>query len=333
MSPKSEIKKNSKSSRPGSGLPGLLLMAASGWILYSKFLIDHARLLPKAIPADLIEYHSPSAGRLGYYVDRTASGRPLALIHSLNAATSSYEMRPLFGQYRDERPVYALDLPGFGFSERTPRRYTPDLYAGAIIDFLESQVGEPADVVALSLGCEFVARSALSRPDLFHSLTFISPSGFGSGRRSGRIETGRGESFAYRLLSQPLWGQAIFDLIASRPSLKFFLERSFENDIAPGMLDYAFATSHQPGAHHAPLYFVSGELFTRNAVDWLYRRLELPVLVLYDQDFYVNFDLLPQVSAKPNWQLQRIAPTRGLPQFEMLAETAAAMDTFWQGLG
>jgi hypothetical protein len=55
-------------------------------------------------------------------------------------------------------------------------------------------------------------------------------------------------------------------------------------------------------------------------------------LALYDQDFYVGFDALSQVlQANPLWRAVRIAPTRGLPHFEKLDETAAAMDAFWQG--
>lgn len=40
---------------------------------------------------------------------------------------------------------------------------------------MASPQGEPCDVVALSLSCEFVARAAETSRDLFHSLTFISP--------------------------------------------------------------------------------------------------------------------------------------------------------------
>ena len=72
-------------------------------------------------------------------------------------------MKPLFDMYRNTRPVYALELPGYGFSDRADRNYTPELFAGAIGEFLE-QVGKPADVVALSLSSEFVARAALTLP-------------------------------------------------------------------------------------------------------------------------------------------------------------------------
>jgi pimeloyl-ACP methyl ester carboxylesterase len=318
------------------GLLGAAVGAAGGWIAYSKMFIDHSLPLPDAIPAERVSFNSEKAGQLNYYVDRHASGHPLVLIHSVNAAASSFEMRPLFEHYRSQRPVYALDLPGYGFSERTPREYRPQTFSAAILDLLETQVGEPADVIALSLGCEFAARAAQEKPQHFHSLTLISPSGFNAlntGRASQKAEASGSSDVFYSIFSNPFWGQPLFDLIATRRSIEFFLQQSFVGPIANGMVDYAYVTSHQPGAEHVPLYFLSGKLFSPNILIDVYKRLELPVLVIYDRDAFVHFDRLPEVLAtRSNWRAKRISPSLGLPQFEKLPETAQALDDFWSGL-
>ena len=163
----------------------LTINAVVGWILYSRFFIDHNVPLPPALDADRETFSPEGTGTLSYYADRKAGGRPLVLIHAINAAGSAYEVRPLFEHYRGRRPVYALDLPGFGFSERTDRVYSPGLYQQAILDFLAQVVAEPADVLALSLSCEFAAMAARARPDLFRSLAMVSPSGF-TARDRGR---------------------------------------------------------------------------------------------------------------------------------------------------
>lgn len=321
--------------RNTSRLLTLPLAVAGGWIGYSALGIDHRVPLPDAILAEKLSFLSQAGGWLNAYVDRSAAGRPLVLIHSVNAAASAYEMGPLFRHYRTKRPVYALDLPGYGQSNRLQRPYTPQLFADTIVEFIETQVGEPADVVGLSLGCEFVARAALARPELFHSLAFISPSGLGSstsGRASQQTEARGIADGLHRGLAFPLWGRALFDLIATRRSIEFFLRKSFEGPVTPGFVDYGYATAHQPGAEHVPLRFIAGLLFTPDAARTLYEPLAVPTLVLYDQDYFVGFDALPQVlQANPRWQAVRIAPTRGLPHFEKLDETAAALDTFWQG--
>lgn len=315
---------------------GVALAPIVAGIAYSRFGVEHAAPLPSAIEADRRTFLSPMAGHISYYADESGEGHPLLLIHSVNAGASAYEMRPLFDFYRGRRPVYAIDLPGFGFSERGDRAYSAALYATALLDLLHQINAEQkngADLVALSLGCEFAARAAIARPDLIRSLALISPSGL-SGRaeenrtqRAGATSTGR---TLRSLFAVPLWSQAFYDALASRASLRYFLQRSFDGEVDPGLLDYAWATTHQPGARFAPLYFISGQLFTPNAVETLYARVTQPVLVIYDRDGFVSFDALPSLLGQhANWQARRVTPTLGLPQFERLGDTTRALRSFW----
>lgn len=298
-----------------------------GGLLYSRFAVDHQLPLPNAVEAQRIHLQAPQAGGYCYYVDATAAGRPLVLIHSVNAGPSAYEMRPLFEHYRGRRPVYALDLPGFGHAERSDRVYSPQLYADTINHFLSSALSEPADLVALSLGSEFAARTAVDRPDGVRSLALISPTGFGP----SNIRTP--SDALYRTFAFPLWSQSFFDLLASRRSIRYFLGQSFVGEPPQAFLDYAYATTHRPGARYAPLYFISGQLFTWDARTSLYAQVDRPTLVLYDQDPNVRFDRLAEfVAANPHWRAERIAPSRGLPHWDQLPATAAALDRFWEAL-
>ncbi|MBV5310443.1 alpha/beta fold hydrolase [Chromatium okenii] len=282
--------------------------------------------LPAAIQATRHDFNSASAGRIHYYADTSASGRPLLLIHSINAAPSAIEMKPLFEHYRAQRPVYALDLPGFGHSDRSKRRYSPELFAGVIAEFLEQVVKVPVDVAAFSLGCEFAARATLQQPTLVTSLTLLSPTGF----NLRGLPTGKAAERAYQFLSVPVVNDGLFSLLTTRASIKFFYNQAFVNGIPPELIDYAHATTHQPGAKYAPLYFLSGQLFTPQAGETLYSKLTVPVLVLYDRDPNIDFHELPDFLGRhPNWLAQRIVPTRGMPQWERPAETAAAMTHFW----
>lgn len=319
-----------------AGASSLLTVPATvgaGWIAYSALFINHSVPIDKAVHAEWSTFLGEHSGLLTYYLDRHESGRPLVLLHSINAAGSSYEMRPLFEHYQPSRPIFALDLPGFGFSERSDRAYSPLLYANAILDFLRSEVGEPADVITLSLSSEFAAWAALAEPERFHSLAMISPTGFTAHMRtrgSQRAAQRRRSDLLLRLFAFPLWSQAFYDLIATRPSVDYFLQQSFVGQVDRGLADYAYATSHQPGARYAPLHFVSGKLFTRGIVNRVYERLTPPVLVLYDRDAFVRFDRLPEfVDAHPNWRRVQIIPSNGLPHYERLSETIDALDRFW----
>lgn len=284
--------------------------------------------LPEAVDAPRRALTSQRAGRVSYYADETASGRPLVLVHSVNAAPSAFEMRPLFEHFRTSRPVYALDLPGFGFSERSDRRYSPELFTAAVCDLLTQVVPEPADLVAFSLGAEFAARTAIQLPERVTSLVLISPTGFG--RRS--LPSAAAGRRAHKALTVPLLSQGLYDLLTTRVSIRYFLGQAFVGKTPPELIDYAYATSHQPGARHAPLYFLSLQLFTPRAFEELYAKLDQPALALYDQDPNITFERLPElVAARDNWQAERIAPTRGLPHWERPAETIAAIEAFWSG--
>lgn len=320
-----------------SRIPGIAAAAPLAWAAYSRFGIDHAVPLGDALPARRLSLDTPAAGRLAYYLAEDASfgaGPPLVLLHSINAAASAIEMRPLLEHYRGRRPVYALDLPGFGHSERSPRRYTPELYVTAIIELLEAAAGPGADVVALSLTAEFAAMAALRRPELIRRLVLLAPTGLGQrpgalraarqARRSGRIR---------RLLSLPGLSQPLFDLLVSRASLRFFLARQFAHALPhPDLIRYAWATAHRPGASRAPAAFLSGGLFTPDIRERVYRQVTQPVLVLHDRSANTSFDALPALlRARSNWEAVRVGPARGLLHWERPAEVVAAMDEFFQG--
>jgi pimeloyl-ACP methyl ester carboxylesterase len=317
---------------------GAALAPVAAGIAYSRLAVDHSASLPPAVEADRRTFLSPMAGEISYYVDEQGDGRPLLLVHSVNAGASAYEMSPFFDYYSRQRPVYALDLPGFGFSARGDRIYSTDLFTVALEDLLH-EIGADkqggADVIALSLGCEFAARAAINHPELIHSLVFISPTGLSTSAPEdrGRQPGISGRSRRLRaLFAFPLWSQAFYDALVSRPSLRYFLQRSFDGEVDPGLLEYAWSTTHQPGARFAPLYFISGQLFTPNASETLYARLTQPTLVIYDRDGFVNFDALPSLlGSHDNWQAKRVAPTRGLPQFERLSDTTRTLQTFWSG--
>lgn len=309
--------------------------AAFAWWLYSRFFIDHEMILPPALNAEREEFSGRRSCFLSYYADTRASGRPLLLIHSINAAASSNEMRPIFEHYRGKRPVYALDLPGFGFSERSKREYSVELYVGAILDMLE-RIHEPVDVIALSLGAEFVAQAALHAPEQVNSLTLISPTGLASMQERGFTQRAEERGFSTKLeqwLNNPAYSQALYDLLATRASLRFFLSQSFEGPADENLLDYDYLTTHQPGARYAPLAFISGKLFTPGIAEQMYQKIETPVLVLYDRDNFTSFDgLAPLLERRSNWRARRILHTKGLPHFERMDKVVEALESFWGAL-
>ncbi|CAM3216582.1 alpha/beta hydrolase [Deinococcus saxicola] len=271
----------------------------------------------------------PGFGQVAYYVDTRGECRPLVLTPSVNAAASVYEMKPVWDAYVGTRPVYALEWPGFGSSARPDTRYTRELMTRSLNALVEL-IGADVDVVGLSLGSEFDARAALSDPHI-RSLALISPSGLGKprgGTQEANVEDG-GKKLYDRLnsVSTPLYAA-----LRIKPSIEYFLSRSFRGPVDSGLVDYSMDATRQPGAKYAPVYFISGQLFTNDAYAELYSKLTIPVLVLYDQDGFVSFDRLQQFTQQDGVRAVRIQDTDGLPQFEKMPEVKAALDAFWAGL-
>lgn len=288
--------------------------------------------LPPALDAEMGALRIPF-GQLIHYAAGPAEGTPLLLVHSINAAANSYEMKPLFDHYARLRPTYAFDLPGYGFSDRHDRIYTPRLMTDAIIAMVEdirSKHGQfPIDVIALSLSCEFLARAANEHPTMFRSLGLIAPTGFESKlQREGRAGQTFGKASVRDIVSFPLWGRTLFDMLVSKPSMRFFLEKTWGSKaIDEGLFEYDYASAHQPGAEHAPFSFLAGFLFSKDALT-LYKELTMPVWMCHGvRGDFVDFAKKREIETKPNWAVQ-VFRTGALAHFERLGEVIASYDAF-----
>ncbi|WP_315725254.1 MULTISPECIES: alpha/beta hydrolase [unclassified Bradyrhizobium] len=305
---------------------------------------DHAAVaravtMPPPLAAPRFELADARTGRITCYADGPAGSteRPLLLIHSVNAAAAAYEMKPLFEHYRNVRPVYALDLPGFGLSDRTDRIYTPRIMTDAVLlaaDEVRRRHGDVAiDAIALSLGCEFAARAGTEAPNLFRTLALLSPTGFdrraeAAAKTTGNRDSTRAMPWVRNILNVPLWKHGFFTLLTSRASIRFFLQKTFgRKDIDEGLLEYDYITTHQPGAENAPYSFVSGYLFSTNALK-LYQALAMPVWMVHGvRGDFVDYQGKHAVEGLPNWRID-VMQTGAMPHFEQLDKVIAGYDDF-----
>lgn len=309
---------------PVVGLSAALSLLGVGLALiaWSRTQVMHNVPLTAALNGQLVRFRGRRAGELAYYQAGSAKRNTptLVLLHSINAAASSFEMKPLFDHYARQRRVVALDLPGYGFSERADRDYSPTLFRDAILDLVEHLGGEPVDAAALSLSSEFLALAALAQPQRFHTLTFISPTGFS--RRSAQL---RPNDALLHLLRVPLWRRPIYDLLTSRPSLTLFLSANLRRPLDRALVDYAYLTSHQPNAEFAPLYFLSLKLFTPTIFE-VYRQLTQPCLLIYGRDPFVGYVYADELRKAPNWRVVALENAGALTHWDNLEAVVAQMD-------
>ncbi len=298
-------------------------------------------VLPLAVPAALSLLDSP-AGRLGLYhagPEREGAGLPpLLLVHSMNAAGSAAEMAPLFQHYRRDRAVYAIDLPGFGFSDRHDRVYSPRLMTDALIAVLahiRSSLGVQAvDVVGLSLSGEFVARAQCEKPEWVRRVALISPTGFSrSKRRYGPSGTTLSVPWLHRFLTRPALAQGIYNTLTRPGVIRYFLQRSWgSKQIDEALWRYDVITTQQPGARHAPLVFVSAGLFSAD-INTLFESMRCPVWVsMATRGDFTDYQGRSTLTDHVNWQFHTVEGG-ALPYFEDLVAFTAKLDPFWLANG
>ena len=264
-------------------------------------------------------------------------GPPLLLIHSVNAAASSYEVKPIFEAMRAHRRVFALDLPGFGLSSRGRDVYTVDRYVEAILLAARTVQalcgGQRVAALALSLSGEVLARAALQHPALFAGLVLVTPTGFetGADKRRGDPPETRETTRLEGVLDFPLWRSALFGALVSRPSVRFFLKRTFGGKPDPDLVDYAWRSAHQPGAAFAAFAFASGKLFAPDIRD-VYEALDLPVWLAHGtRGAFAAFGEARWTLTRRNWDLTSFE-TGAFPHFQAPAAFMPRLDRFLAGL-
>lgn len=194
----------------------------------------------------------------GFDVAYTAAGDPadpdLVLLHGIHVSASSREFAAVVDALADDHHVLSPDLPGFGCSDRPSLVYGPSLYRTFVADFLRDVAEEPT-VVASSLTGAHVAAALADSDRSVAGLFLVCPT----------ADTGPGRPWLRTLLRAPVVGQGLFNLLVSRPSIRYFLQvqaHAHPGAVPEDWVDHAWATAHQPGARYAPASFLAGSLDT-----------------------------------------------------------------------
>jgi pimeloyl-ACP methyl ester carboxylesterase len=119
------------------------------------------------------EVRTAAGRRVGALV-RAGHGHPVVFLHGLLDSSAGW----VSTIRATHRPCYALDLPGFGRSERAER---PELetYATAVLDALDALGVEAFTLVGHSLGGAVAAAVTDQAPGRVSALALLAPAGFG----------------------------------------------------------------------------------------------------------------------------------------------------------
>lgn len=109
------------------------------------------------------------------YFDSGSGSDKVILIHGLGGSIDSW--RNNIGELSKQFRVFALDLPGFGYSDKPAKNYTIRFFRDFMATFIENLGLGTASIVGSSLGGQIAAELAIGRPELVRRLVLTSPPG------------------------------------------------------------------------------------------------------------------------------------------------------------
>jgi pimeloyl-ACP methyl ester carboxylesterase len=111
-----------------------------------------------------------------YQVGGTGYGPPTVLVHGLGGSANGF-YKILFPLAQRFSSVFAVDLPGHGFSPLAEPPVGVQQQGALLAAFAEKVVGQPAFWIGNSLGGALVLGLASQRPELVRALALIAPAG------------------------------------------------------------------------------------------------------------------------------------------------------------
>lgn len=212
------------------------------------------------------------------------TGKPLVLVHGFGAS---------IGHWRKNIPVladagyqvFAIDLLGFGNSDKPPLNYTVDVWVELLKDFWTAHIKEPAIFIGNSIGALLSLMVVAEYPEIAAGGVLINSAGGLSHRPHELNPPLRIVMAAFnRLVSHPITGKFVFNRIRQKSQIRRTLYQVYCNReaVTDELVDLLYTPSCDPGAQQ-----VFASILTAppgpSPVELL-PKVERPLLVIWGAD-------------------------------------------------
>jgi pimeloyl-ACP methyl ester carboxylesterase len=219
--------------------------------------------------------------RIAYAV--AGSGKPLILIHGFGAS---------IGHWRNNIPaiaaagyrVFALDLLGFGASEKAILDYSVELWQELLQDFWTAHVQEPAVFVGNSIGGLLTLMLLAEAPQMAAAGVLLNPAGGLNHRPEELNPPLRLMMGAFTRLVRSEWvGGFLFNQIRQKSRLRRTLQQVYRDQtaITDELIDILYQPSCDPGAQKVFASILTAPPGPRP--EELLPRITQPLLVLWGE--------------------------------------------------
>ena len=152
------------------------------------------------------------------YVCQGTGGIPIVFLHGFDS--SIFEFRRIIPIMAAHREVWAIDLLGFGFTERLPDcPFSPTSIRTHLEAFWQTKIQQPIILVGVSMGGAAAIEFTLNYPEAVHKLVLIDSAGFTQLPAMGKFLIQPLGAVATKFLSSPKVRKSVNE--------KAYFDRSF----------------------------------------------------------------------------------------------------------
>ncbi|MEO1634632.1 MAG: alpha/beta fold hydrolase [Cyanobacteria bacterium J06631_9] len=205
---------------------------------------------------------------------------PFLLLHGAGASLAQW--RENLTALAAERPVYALDLLGFGESQKVACKVNTDLWAAQVADFWQTFLRKPMILMGHSLGALVALQAATSHPEQVERLVMLT---LPAARQELDGKAAQVGAVVERWFASPLLIRPLFRLVR-QPWLIRAALRAIAQDktrVDADLVDSFVRPTQQHGAARMFCYLVSSR--TEDSFSPLTRdlipQLQVPTLLLW----------------------------------------------------
>ena len=178
------------------------------------------------------------------------TGEPLVLVHGFGAS---------IGHWRNNIPilansgyqVFAVDLLGFGGSDKPPLNYTVEVWVELLHSFCTAHIKEPAVFIGNSIGALLSLMVVAEHPEIAAGGVLINCAGGLSHRPHELNPPLRIVMGAFnRLVGHPITGKLVFNRVRQKAQIRRTLYQVYRNReaVTDELVDLLYTPSCDPGA-------------------------------------------------------------------------------------
>jgi pimeloyl-ACP methyl ester carboxylesterase len=211
-------------------------------------------------------------------------GEPMLLLHGFGASIGHWQ-KNIAAFAAAGYQVYALDLLGFGASDKPSIAYTMELWQSLVYDFWQDLIQRPTVIIGNSIGGLLTLMLLANHPPIATHGILLNPAG-GLNHRPDELNPLLGGILAtFAKLANSDWlGPWLFDRVRQKARIRSSLKQIYRNPaaITDELVEMLYRPSCDPGAQKVFAAILSAPPGPKPSE--LLPQVQVPLLVLWGED-------------------------------------------------